>query len=153
MFQTNVPLVAGLNRIRVTDKKGWELFGGSNELRFVAALPAADIWTELSWDGEGDIDLHLLQPDGEECFYQHKTTEKGAVLDADNTLRDGPEHITMTQAIPGEYTISVVYFRALQPRAVPWQVTLRLRNGSLKEFHGLLHTVDEKQTVTTFRFP
>ena len=45
----------------------------------------------LTWDGEGDVDLHALEPNGTHVFYAHKRGPVGE-LDVDNTSASGPEH-------------------------------------------------------------
>lgn len=156
-FQSRVALVPGRNRIQASlDHHGLGLAGTSQTARIVALIPPSDIWTELTWDGPGDIDLHLLQPDGEECSYQRRTTQAGATLDYDNTVQDGPEHITMMNAVAGTYQVKVVYYAAAgsPPRKVPWTVTLRLRNGAAQQtYSGVLESVGEAHTVTAFSLP
>lgn len=156
-FQSRVALIPGRNRIHASlDHHGLGLASTSQTVRIAALIPPADLWTELTWDGPGDIDLHLVQPDGEECWYQNRTTRAGATLDYDNTVQDGPEHITMVNAVAGTYQIKVVYYAAASspPRKVRWTVTLRLRNGAAQQtYSGVLESVGETQTVTAFSMP
>jgi len=157
MFESRVPLFRGKNRIQASlDPQGRGWARSSQTVRLAAAIPVFDIWSELTWDGRGDIDLHLVQPDGEECWYAHRNTRAGATLDYDNTVKDGPEHITMEKALPGTYQIKVKYFgTAGSPaREVAWNVTLRLRSGMFQQtYHGVLANVDDVQTVTSFSLP
>ena len=114
----------------------------------------AAIWSELTWGGPGDIDFHLYLPYGGHCYYQNKSVG-GAVLDVDNTSGYGPEHITMENAPPGEYRLSVLYYSGSgeTPPPVSWRVTIRLRDGEVQQsFSGTLGSVKAEQTVTTFRF-
>jgi len=156
-FLERVALISGTNRIQASlDRRGLGLFGSSQPVRLAAAIAPADIWSELTWEGAGDIDLHLALPDNEECSYVSKTTQAGATLDFDNTVRDGPEHIAMTKASPGNYQFKVVYFKAATspPREVPWSLTLRLRNGAMQRtYTGVLKDVGETQTVVDFHWP
>ncbi|SRR6266851_3367702 len=155
-FQSRVPLLPGENTIHASVAGALAtLVSGSRVTRVIAQIPPSDIWTELDWEGLGDIDLHLYLPNGEHCFYGNKQTQVGASLDVDNQWRDGPEHITMGNAIPGEYRVTVLYYAAKNDaaRKVPWRVTVRLKNGSVQTYSGVLRTVHEEQTVDTFRFP
>ncbi|HEY6349726.1 MAG TPA: hypothetical protein VI636_09975 [Candidatus Angelobacter sp.] len=154
-FGSRVGLIPGTNRIQASaDPRGFGWFGGSQAVTIVAAIPPSDIWTELTWDGPGDIDLHLLQPDGEECSYSNPQAKSGASLDFDNTVQDGPEHITVPRAAAGVYQVKVVYFAASggSSRKVPWNVTLRMRNGAIQRYSGVLETVKDEQTVAVFRW-
>ena len=46
----------------------------------------------LSWDAdETDIDLHVLEPEGEEAFYAHRRTDAGGFVSEDVTTGYGPE--------------------------------------------------------------
>ena len=45
----------------------------------------------LAWDGEGDIDLHVLEPGGDHVHYGARVGASGT-LDLDNTAGHGPEH-------------------------------------------------------------
>ena len=45
----------------------------------------------LTWNGEGDVDLHVYEPSGSHVFYQSMTGSSG-YLDVDNTVANGPEH-------------------------------------------------------------
>ena len=47
--------------------------------------------TTLTWDGEGDVDLHTREPNGQHVYYLNS---KGLVgeLDVDNRIANGPEH-------------------------------------------------------------
>jgi hypothetical protein len=68
-------------------------------------------------------------------------------------VQDGPEHITMANAVPGTYEVKVLYFRAAgsPPRKVAWRVTLRLRNGAIQQtYSGVLESVGEAQVATAF---
>lgn len=119
-FQSRVGLVPGRNRIQVLrDRHGLGLVGTSRPIQITAAIPSSDIWSELTWEGPGDIDLHLVQPDGEECSYSHRTTQIGATLDYDNTVKDGPEHITLAAQVssaPGRIPSALLQRRCKQAR-------------------------------------
>jgi hypothetical protein len=151
-FRTMVPLVAGQNSIQAFLSSS----AFSDRVLVQADVPAADVWLQLTWDGPADIDLHLYLPNGEHVYYADKQSSAGAALDVDNTQRDGPEHITMVQAIPGEYRVLVRYF-GRRNRAggdqVPWQVTVRLRGGQVAQrFSGVLNRQGEETVVHTFIF-
>ncbi len=45
----------------------------------------------LTWDGNGDVDLHTMEPDNKHVFYGAKRGSSG-FLDVDNTVALGPEH-------------------------------------------------------------
>ncbi|MPS27035.1 MAG: hypothetical protein E2576_04990 [Alcaligenaceae bacterium] len=49
----------------------------------------------LAWDGEGDIDLHVMEPGGAHVHYGARVGASGT-LDLDNTAGHGPEHYHAT---------------------------------------------------------
>jgi Flp pilus assembly protein TadD len=68
----------------------------------------------LAWETDGnDVDLHVVDPRGEECFYGHRNTGTGLELYEDLTQGLGPEVIRGGEHLPGgRYTIGVKYFSA-----------------------------------------
>lgn len=70
-----------------------------------------DLRIVLDWDADNsDIDLWVIDPNGEKCFYSHPTTKIGGKLSKDLTGGYGPEEFTLKNAIPGTYTIKVHYY-------------------------------------------
>ena len=65
----------------------------------------------LTWDGSGDMDLHVIDPNGEHCYYSNKVIGTGS-LDVDNVTAYGPENFTCvvpdgSSAVAGTYYIYV----------------------------------------------
>lgn len=152
-FTSKVPLVRGNNTIQASVAGvAANVTAGSNVINVTAAVPRAAIWIELVWDGPGDIDLYLLLPNGERCYFQNPTTS-GAVLDVDNRVSDGPEHVTMEKAIPGDYKVFVHYYAPVGGRLtpVPWRVTMRLADGDIERtFSGSLDRKGVSANVYNF---
>jgi hypothetical protein len=67
----------------------------------------------LAWETDAnDVDLHVVDPAGEECFYQHKQTADGLELYEDITQGFGPEVVRTSKLHDGTYHIGVNYFSA-----------------------------------------
>jgi len=49
----------------------------------------------LTWNGTGDVDLHVTEPKGDHVYYEQKIGSAGT-LDVDNTESKGPEHYTLS---------------------------------------------------------
>lgn len=65
----------------------------------------------LSWDTDNtDIDLWVVDPDGETCSYERRLTRQGGRLTSDNTEGYGPEEFVLRVAKPGTYVVKANYY-------------------------------------------
>jgi uncharacterized protein YfaP (DUF2135 family) len=64
------------------------------------------------------MDLHVLDPRGEECFYGHQRTAIGGRMTADITTGYGPEEFLLRRAMPGQYAVRAKFFGTRQQTAV-----------------------------------
>ena len=68
----------------------------------------------LSWDAdETDIDLHVLEPDGEEAYYGHRRTSSGGFVSEDVTTGYGPEEYLRKEGL-GAFKVLSNYFASHQ---------------------------------------
>ena len=74
-----------------------------------------------------DIDLHVIDPNGHELFFQNKMCPCHGELDVDDTHSGGPENIFWPpgKAPHGEYLFYVVYYDGVGPK----NVILEVRKG------------------------
>ena len=77
----------------------------------------------LTWDGDGDVDLHTWDPNLEHSYFGNKAISTGS-LDVDNTVADGPENFTCTTLTPGRYEIGVDAFAGSEGRLATVKVTV-----------------------------
>ena len=71
----------------------------------------ADIIIVVSWNiNNTDIDLHVIEPTGEVCYYSNSETKIGGRLSIDVTDGYGPEMYILKKAVPGEYAIALDYY-------------------------------------------
>ncbi|MGZ0016902.1 YfaP family protein [Yeosuana sp. AK3] len=68
-----------------------------------------DIQVTLTWDNGADIDLHVIDTNGEEIYYAHPYSNSGGILDVDDIDGYGPENIfwPANQAPNGNYQVFV----------------------------------------------
>ena len=65
----------------------------------------------LNWNQmDTDIDLHVIEPTDEECYYGHRDTQAGARFSKDFTQGYGPEQYLLRNAVKGKYIIKTNYF-------------------------------------------
>ena len=71
----------------------------------------ADVKVVIDWNhNDTDIDLWVIDPNKEKCFYSHKRTKIGGLMSNDMTQGFGPEQFILKDAIKGDYKIKVKYF-------------------------------------------
>ena len=94
--------------------------------------PQLDVFVWLGWDTDHtDVDLHVLEPTGEEVSYKHKASAStGAAVSRDFTDGYGPEVYTLPKAPPGTYKVETNYYASHQcsaatgsTSAVVWTIT------------------------------
>jgi hypothetical protein len=82
------------------------------------SVHSADLVVMITWNTDGtDVDLHVIEPTGEECMYSHRSTAIGGQLTRDVTQGYGPEMYVLPHAKEGTYQIRAHYFASDRNRA------------------------------------
>ncbi|MGZ5206182.1 MAG: VIT domain-containing protein [Caldimonas sp.] len=80
------------------------------EPRLLKNLPL-DVRVVLAWDADAtDVDLHVIDPNGEEVFYGHNLSYQGGTISRDATGGYGPEEFSLRNAKPGKYRVEANFF-------------------------------------------
>jgi len=80
-------------------------------MRRRASVDKADLVITMMWNTDRtDVDLHVIEPTGEECYYEHPRTKLGGRVTRDVTQGFGPEMYTLPEAKAGEYRVLANYF-------------------------------------------
>ena len=80
------------------------------DARLLKNLPL-DVRVILAWDADAtDVDLHVIDPNGEEVFYGHNLSYQGGTISRDATGGYGPEEFSLRHAKPGKYRIEADFF-------------------------------------------
>ena len=91
----------------------------------------------MSWDAdETDIDLHVLEPNGEEAYYRNRRTAEGGFVSEDVTTGYGPEEYLKKDLESGTYKVLSNYFASHQTSltgATTVSVTIYTNWGSANE--------------------
>lgn len=127
--------------------------------RLIKSLPV-DIRVVLDWSNDNtDMDLWVVDPYGEKCYYSHKLTYIGGRMSNDLTQGYGPEEFVLKDAVSGTYTIKVNYYGSSRQNlsgAVTLQATIFTFYGTKqvkKEAITLkLDTAKQVVEVGTFTF-
>jgi hypothetical protein len=106
------------------------------------ALPPGSLAFTLSWDTEADLDLHVVDPSGEEIYWDHIASASGGLLDFDSNescVIDGRrrERVFWNGAAPSGHYVVRVDTAALcgQPDA-HWQLEADLDESVAKQASG-----------------
>ncbi|MFB9077553.1 VIT domain-containing protein [Flavobacterium procerum] len=87
-----------------------EIKAAKLDKKYLAKMPV-DIRIIMNWNlMDVDLDLHVIEPTGEECYYGNKTTDAGARFSKDFTRGYGPEQYLIRNAKKGKYKIKTNYF-------------------------------------------
>lgn len=126
------------------------------------AVGTGEVQVSVSWDQPVDLDLALVEPDGELIFWNNTNSNNGGMLDLDSNPActiDGVnnENISYEGSTPpsGNYTVIVDLFAAcgvVDP--INYTVTVRA-NGNVQTFTGT-YTVDgpsDEREITVFSVP
>lgn len=116
-----------------------------------------DVEITMHWENENDMDLHCIEPSGEEISYQNRHSRTGGQLEIDmnaEVSRNHPfEHIYWPsgRAPVGTYTVKVEHFsRKCSQNNTPFTVTVKY--GDKTETYPGSLSEDENTTVCSFTF-
>ena len=113
-----------------------------------------DMRIVMTWDSDtSDMDLHVIEPTGEDCFYSNPLTQVGGKLSLDFTNGYGPEDYMIRRAVPGVYKIQTNYFGSQEQKltggtTVQATIITNFGRGNEKRQHLTLRLTQNKETVT-----
>ena len=105
------------------------------------AASTGEVQVSVSWDADSDVDLHVVDPRGEEIFYGSPTSASGGQLDLDSNAacsldRKNNENIRWTSNAPaGTYTVRLDYWSSCGVARTEYAVTVN-NGGSSTLFTG-----------------
>ncbi len=126
-------------------------------LKKLLGFETADLLVTMMWNtDQTDVDLHVLEPSGQECCYELKDTRIGGHITQDITTGFGPEMYRLSDAMSGKYEVAVKLFRNNQNRtSLRNKIHLTIYQGYGTAEERLLtktiqlKTVGEKEPVLT----
>ncbi len=131
-FEGHLPVEPGVNALEANAANA--AGSGRDRATFIANPPKTDLKVALTWDTPGtDLDLHVTEPGGEECYHGNRRTAAGGLLEVDDTDGWGPELYALPVAALGEYRLSVAYYDAGRAAKTEAQVEVVVREGSPHE--------------------
>lgn len=101
-----------------------------------------DVQVSLFWDTEADVDLHVVDPSGEEIYYGNTDAASGGRLDHDSnalcTAGDANENVTWPSgtAPSGQYIVRVDYWSSCDAEVTHYVVTVNGAGATPLTFTG-----------------
>lgn len=110
-----------------------------------------DIQISVAWSDTADVDLHVIDPNGERIYFGHRNSASGGALDLDgnaacsmNQLEDqsrawvSNENVVWPtgDAIPGTYTVILDYWSDCGVAQTDWVVTVQRVGAQPQIFTG-----------------
>jgi hypothetical protein len=141
-------------------ERSFELTGtepGGGGVTETPVLGTGDVQITLRWGNTADLDLRVIDPNGEEISFENPRSSSGGQLDhdanfpCDNAGSSPVENVFWPSgsAPKGQYTVRVHYFSQCQNEGTTsFQVTV-LVDGQRQQFQGSL-SPDKVANVTTF---
>jgi uncharacterized protein YfaP (DUF2135 family) len=113
----------------------------------------------LAWDTDNtDLDLHIVTPDGEHCYYGDRILPSGGALDMDVTSGFGPEIFSTPAPKNGNYLVYVNYYGSGDASSITnAKVTVVTHAGTMQEKIETnvipLRAPGDLTLVKTFHYP
>ncbi len=151
-FERKFVAAPGLNNIVAQVKTGNGI--KTDKISFYSKAPKKAMKIFLTWDTDKtDIDLWVIEPGGEKCFYSHKNTKIGGSLDVDVTTGYGPEVYTLATPTKGAFKIQINYFSDNNQPQTEAKVYVVMYEGtpneSIKEYEAMLTKTKSVVTIDT----
>ncbi|QDU98715.1 VWA domain-containing protein [Lignipirellula cremea] len=119
-----------------------------DSLQGTLGVDKADLVVAMMWNTDRtDVDLHVVEPSGEEVFYKNRNSRAGGTITRDVTEGFGPEMYIIQNAAEGEYVIKAMYYGGDANRT---QMRTKVHLTIFEDFGGRKERVQHK-TVTLNR--
>ncbi len=166
---TSVDLVLGLSQLLPSGSYAF-LYGGAAAggplgapvSRNVAIIGVAtgDVQVIVSWDAASDVDLHVVDPAGEEIYFANLTSASGGTLDLDSNPACSIDNVNNENIVwprggapSGTYSVALVYWSACSVPETNYVVTVQVVGQSPRVFSGTLTgpgSSSQQVPITTF---
>jgi hypothetical protein len=112
----------------------------------VINVGTGDVQINITWDSKADVDLHVVDPSGQEIYWANRTSTTGGQLDLDSNAAcgtDGPraENIFWASGLVaphGDFYIRADYWSACTAALTNYVVTVHARGQPPRVFSGVL---------------
>ena len=109
----------------------------------ILRVGTGEVQVSAAWDAQTDVDLHVIDPNGEELYYGNLTSASNGTLDLDSNAAcaiDGKRNENVTwpfgSAPHGTYTVRLDYWSSCSLPQTRWVVTVRVQGQPPQTFTG-----------------
>jgi hypothetical protein len=107
----------------------------------VIQVGTGDVQISVSWDADSDVDLHVVDPKGDEVYYNNSPVPSGGDLDLDSNADCDIDHkrnenVTWARAPAGRYTVRVDLYKSCGVASTNYVVTVQVVGQPTKTFTG-----------------
>ena len=103
-----------------------------------------DVQVNITWNSKADVDLYVVDPFGDELYWNHRFSNSGGLLDIDSNagcVTDGPRAENVfwpfgTVPPSGEYVVRVNYWSECGETSTDYVVTIRTSGGTPTIYRG-----------------
>jgi hypothetical protein len=115
----------------------------ASQLVGLVTVGTGDVQVSVSWNSAADVDLHVVDPSGEEIYYGNPTATSGGELDLDSNAAcgtDGPRNENITwptgTAPSGTYTVRLDYWANCSAASTNYIVTVHVTGHATQTYTG-----------------
>ncbi len=151
---SKIVLARGYNYVCAVVKNGPKYIGRSPMMRINSTVMASIARFEMTWDGPGDMDLHVDSPElGFHVSFARTNIDQGGVranLDVDNMSGFGPENIRIF-SLPGKTNVRC-FVNYYSGGSAPIGVTIRYydKNNKMVKSESKTFTGADKRPTAQF---
>ncbi len=122
-------------------------------------LGTGDVQVTLRWETSADLDLHVVDPWGEEIYYSHQRSQSGGELDVDANAACRTQYYSPVENVYwptggapyGTYVVSVVNYRDCGVTGyTSYEVIVRLGGRIYETYRGEIYGAGEQHFITQF---
>lgn len=129
--------------IRVGAGTGGDIAGVSTMHVTPTQVGTGDVQVSVTWTGPSDVDLHVVDPAGEELYWSNPVSVSNGTLDLDSNAGCSIDNINNENvtwptgmAPSGSYKVRVDYYSACGLASTDYVVTVQVRGQAARTYTG-----------------
>ena len=115
----------------------------------IVKVGTGDVQISVTWNVDNDIDLHVIDPNGFEIYFNSNASDEGGVMDLDSNPECNIDSIKnenvvwpMGTALAGQYSVLVANFMNCTSLATTYAVTVHIKGQPPATYMGSFAATD-----------